>query len=422
MNTLEPWWSSRCSGALLDSVSLLAEWERDLLLMSVPQTDSNSRSRALQSLSDQTKKLWNVFNTEREKLDRDYMSEEGSFLAYLSAFFVPNIERTRHALSSSRAAGVLEPLLESETLNILDFGAGPLSCSFGFLIALGELATRTKINRIKNIHIVATERSERAVRIGQKWLEKVLDSKFSIQIERRTAVPKDLLFDVVLAANVLNEIPDKHHIKTLQLLKSSLYADDSGKKSILLILEPGQDIHSRKLVTLRDETLSSLGDTNFRIVAPCPHTLECPLSPQMNRSDWCWFRCKFMVPTFQAELDRKSQIDHRELAYSYLLLSGSPKEKTKEPWAICVSDEMPVGDTEGQERRSVYFKSNQVGEKKINEARIEDLARQGFKTKLCCSNGKLLGAIREKKSEQESYLRGLEVDKSNSFELYIAER
>jgi hypothetical protein len=83
---------------------------------------------------------------------------------------------------------------------------------------------------------------------------------------------------------------------------------------------------------------------------------------------------------------------------------------------------MPVGDNEGQERRSVYFKSNQVGDKKISDAKIEDLARQGFKTKLCCSSGKLLGAIREKKSEQESYLRGLEVDKSNSFELFIAER
>ncbi len=422
MNTSEPWWSSRCSGALLDSVSLLAEWERDLLEMSVPQTDSNSRSRALQSLSDQSKKLWNVFNTEREKLDRDYMSEESSFLAYLSAFFIPNIERSRHALSSPRAASVLETLLESETLRILDFGAGPLSCSFGFLIALGELATRKKINKIKKIHIIAAERSERAVRIGQKWLEKVLDSKFSIQIERRTSVPKDQLFDVVLAANVLNEIPDKHHFKTLQLLKSSLYSDDSEKKTMLLILEPGQDIHSRKLVALRDEALSSLGDTHFKIVAPCPHTLECPLSPKMNRSDWCWFRCKFMVPTFQADLDRKSQIDHRELAYSYLLISGSKREETQKPWAICVSDEMPVGDNEGQERRSVYFKSNQVGDKKISDAKIEDLARQGFKTKLCCSSGKLLGAIREKKSEQESYLRGLEVDKSNSFELFIAER
>ena len=406
---------------MLNGVQLVRDWEHDLLKLSFPQQEDNTNVRQLQSLGDLTKLLWQKFNNNRAELDRDYMSDEKMLVAYLAAFFIPNIERTRHIASSSRVKDKLIKLMNQEELEILDFGSGPLSSSIGILIALGELSSGTgsSQNKIQKIRITATERSERAFKIGALWLEKVMESRISMSIERRTSIPQDKQFDIAVASNVFNEIPEKHHLKTMLMLSKAIKQNSSSPESLLLIIEPGQEIHSKRLVALRDQVIETESLSNLHILAPCPHSFSCPLSPSVERSDWCWFRCRFEVPTFQKELDKRSQLDHSELAYSFL--AYSPKANADKPWSICVSDEMGVGPLAAASKRLQYFSNNLIQNNKISDQRLEQLATDGFKTKLCCSNGKLVAGIRGHLGAEVKTMRGDEIATPSQVETLIAE-
>lgn len=422
MNRSEPWWSTGRQSLVLDGAQLIKDWESELLnLAGHLPTDSN-RHRALQSLSDLTKRLWDTFNNNRENIDRDYMSNEKMLLAYLAAFFIPNIERTRAISTSTRMREKLSTFLNQESLEILDFGSGPLSCSFGILLALDEIAEDLGRHhfKIKKIRIVAVERSEKAVKIGQKWLEKNLASSLSIVIEQRTSAPKDQTFDIILAANVFNEIPVKHHLKTFTQLENSLKKDDIN--GLLLIIEPGQTMHSKNLIDLRDGVLEKSEFQNLKIIAPCPHLSNCPLSAKTGRTDWCWFRAVFQPPPFQLELDNRTQLDHGQLAYSFLAFSREVAHIEEKVWSVCVSDEMDGGLIENSAKRAEYFEKNSVGTTKINREKITALAKSGLKTKLCSNLGTLLGGIRTERESSERFRRGDIVSNEQDFELLIYEK
>jgi ribosomal protein RSM22 (predicted rRNA methylase) len=422
LNNGDLWWSVRSPNALLDAPALVARWEADLIELSKHQNQPGEREKALQSLGDLSKSLWQAFNTDRAALDRDYMATERHLSAYLSAFFIPNIERSRHILTRPSAAKILKDFFKKDKIHILDFGAGPLSSTFGFLIALGEVAEqlRPSENNIRHIKIVAVERSERSVRMAQTWLSQCISPSIQIEVERRTSVPADHHFDVVLASNVFNEIPQKHHLKTFNILQKSLNTGETLPQSLLLIVEPGQEIHSRNLVELRDQVLQQ--GSELKLLSPCPHTLPCPLGANMKRPDWCWFRRTFKAPPFQLELDQRTQIDHQDLAFSHLLFVQKPAQRNA-PWAVCVSDPIPMGDVEGQQKREIYFRSNRRPESaSVTDARIAHLAIHGAKTKLCSQSGELLAGISEGVAAPLRHRRGDEIHNGDEFELIIQER
>jgi len=423
LKNAELWWSARSPEALIDTPALVTLWENDLIELVKHRNQPGERERALQSLGDLTKSLWQAFNTDREALDRDYMSSERHLSAYLSAFFIPNIERSRHILTRPTALEKLSALLQKETLSVLDFGAGPLSSTFGFVIALGEALAQTpaKNMKISQLKIIAVERSEKAVRMAENWLERCIAPGIQIDIERRTSVPADQKFEVVLASNVFNEIPQKHHLKTFKMLQKALRTEDTQTPSILLIVEPGQEIHSRHLVELRDQILQERSD--LQLIAPCPHTSNCPLGASMNRPDWCWFRRTFKAPPFQLELDHRTQLDHQDLAFSYLLFAHEKQTCKNNAWAVCVSDPIPVGEQEGHQKRQVYFKSNKLAEiAAISDERIAHLALHGAKTKLCTHSGELIAGISEGVTSPLRHRRGDEITNGKEFELLVRER
>lgn len=404
---------------LIDSLKLLSFWENEVISMCDIKGESELRSRKIQSISDQTKKLWSVFNLKRDELDRDYMSDEKMLLGYLSAFFVPNIERVRHALVSSGIQKNLSELATNDIIRVLDYGAGPLSATFGTLVALEQILTNSKfeINIPKKIEITVVERSERAYQFGKKCLEACKSIDVEISLERLTSVPKQRKFDFVLAANVLNEIPQRHQANTLHVLVEAMSTE---RPSLMLLLEPGQDSHAKRLSELRDELLSAPALHSKHILAPCPHNKPCPLGPKMNRTDWCWFRSKFTPPPFQSELDSKSKLDHTELAYSFFLLEALPHSIERKPWAVCVSDEMAPGSESDSEKRSLYYRKNAINMNQVSGEICSELAKYGQKTKLCSSNGTLLGGLRMR-TNQHKFQRG-DVAGESDFTLIIKEK
>jgi hypothetical protein len=272
----------------------------------------SSNPSGLRHLSLNIRKLWRSFNEKRDTLDRNYMSEKEALQAYFFSFFLPNVERSRGALTRYLKTEALEKVLsaskQDQELRILDFGSGPLSASIGLLCFLTEQG----FNIPKNTTILAVEPSEDAVELGVDVLRKSGLTQVTVKHVRSLADHRDQTFHFCLAANVLNELPSATQSKTATTLYDLL--THSG---VLLLLEPGQEDHARRLGQIRDLLLAKR--PKLGLLGPCLHTKVCPLAQKDSRKDWCWFRHNFRMPAGLKLLDEKSGLDHRTLAYSFLL-------------------------------------------------------------------------------------------------------
>lgn len=423
VNNAPVWWSKQNRFQIFDSAEFLENWETSVLTVAAARTKTGSRDSALQFLADQSRNLWKLFTTDRALLDRDYMSQEKSFNAYLASFFLPNIERTRLILTHARTRNFFVNLLNREEICLLDYGSGPLSASIGFLIALDQAAQNHNTpSKLKKVKAIAVERSEKAVQIGEKWIKKHMMHGIEFECERFTSPPKDVFYDVIIAANVMNEIPEKHRTKTAKTLLDCLRTATNGQASQLLIIEPAQEAHARGLSDLRDAIVSDAHLSDIRIVGPCLHHESCPLSQKTQRKDWCWFKGQFTPPPLLAELDRKTEIDHSELAFSFLQLSNDTHFSPRALAAVCVSDEMTLSDPESQSARFNYFKNNVARSNLANEQTLQDLSKSCTKIKLCSNGGELVAGLNRSETQSVIRRRGDEVEDLKEFSGLILER
>lgn len=423
MNTQPAWWNRKTIAKIINTSELIDTWEKQVLQSASEKTKNKSHDSALQLISDQSKNLWKSFTTERSELDKDYMSKEKFFSAYMASFFLPNVERTRQILSLKRNESFLFELSKNVEIKILDFGSGPLSSSIGLIVALEEaLQLNNTSSQIKKIKITAVERSEKAVQTATQLLKQHLASSIVLEVNKTTSVPKAEFFDVILASNVINEIPKKHQYTTLKNLLLCLHDSCAERVSQLLVVEPAQETFARGLSALRDEVMQDTSMSHIQIAAPCLHRSECPLSEKLQRRDWCWFKGRFDRPPFLIEIDRRTEIDHSELAYSYLLLSNSTSAMVKNAEALCVSDDMPLTEQEGKDSRYQYFKSNQHKSSQCSDSVIAELATHCSKLKLCTKDGELLAGLQQKVQKDGAEQRGRLIDNLNEFECVVHER
>jgi len=378
--------------------------------------------------------LWERFNAKRDKLERGYMADDADLEAYIAAFQLPNVERVRglcrryftfeaaDSIANPKQSAAKQPA--AKPLRILDFGSGPLSASAGFLAFLEEMGPLPA-----HVEITAVDLSGAAISLGTTVLQDALVARgakaSSVTITVKRFPEKDTLprgaFDVVLAANVLNEILPASRAGTLAKL-----AGACAPGGTLLVLEPGQDVHSRSLAAARDAFLLAPAARAFDVIAPCPHRRACPLGPEKGRKDWCWFRHNWHPPAFLAELDRASGLDHAELAYSFLLLRartakvGAPLETKSTPakknivlpeaaklvvvpHARVVSDDIPLPkDPDVRERARTYVARNVVGavDPKKAQALLDDEATR--KILLCTHEGLLEGLYAADRRERKT--------------------
>ncbi|MCA2961234.1 MAG: methyltransferase domain-containing protein [Silvanigrellales bacterium] len=371
------------------------------------------------------KSLWARFNTKRSALDREYMAESLDLEAYLASFCLPNVERVRAVLQRFATPEKIvaesprtSPAQRPGVVRILDFGSGPLSASAGALAALDASGLLPA-----HVEIVAVELSSRCVEVGATLLRTALPTSTELIVKRAStldAVPQDT-YDFVLAANVFNEVPVASRGRFLARL-----AQLCAPGGRLLLLEPGQDTHSRALALLRDRFLESGTAAGFALVAPCLHRKACPLGPERDRKDWCWFRHNWRRPAFLVTLDAKSGLEHDELAYSFVLFQkhekdASVKEILVSPAAArVVSDPIPMPSTpEGLQKLRGHLARNAATHLPPAKASsvLADTATK--KMLLCTSEGRLEGLYSPKQAERKS--RGSVVD-LDKFQLRAKER
>ncbi len=366
----------------IDMDKYLNEWSKQLFSGRDPASLSQAvrRDESIR-IGEKVKTLWKSFNAQRTKLEKHYLDSFDNFQAYNAGFLLPNVQRVYSICRTRDLAPRLERLAKRNgTLKILDFGAGPLSASAGIVAGLAHFPPN-------KFEINAVERTKRAFDFGSSLLRAAVPDDRRIETRLFTSATKIAgEMDVIIAANVFNEIPLNHRRRTLDSLLEKLSED-----GLLIIVEPGQDIHSRALSSLRDSLIEN-APFPFEIVAPCLHKKKCPLSSESNRTDWCWSQTMWKPPLVLAELDRYTGLRHVELNFSYLVISKTSEKSLPNHFARIVSDPIAVGGPSSNGAFLRWARSNTISDTKTL---LENSLPTAALTKnlLCTTSGRLEAAI-----------------------------
>lgn len=194
-------------------------------------------------------------------------------------------------------------------VSFLDIGAGPGTGLWAAAETWSTLETAVELDQNKHFLALGQRLANHAgipVIRSATWVEsnlrhRELDPKIGPEIGPKTGNDK---YDVVLAAFMLNEMPDSR----IAPLIDSLW---SRCNDTLVIVEPGTPAAFPALRQAR-ETLVASG---AHIIAPCSHNESCPLE-----NDWCHFVTRFGRPQFLKSL-KGGSLPYEDANYAYIAAS-----------------------------------------------------------------------------------------------------
>ena len=361
--------------------------------------------------------LWQTFNTKRSGALGSYFTSADSSRAYIAGFMLPNVLRLTSLVQNSRhLRNLFAPDEESSSeqpthsICVIDYGAGPLTATFALALAwLVSKPSKTGLRpKSRELVSVVVERSDRAWRDGTMLLELMAPwfeeqgLKISVRRLRAEAVRGGLAnsskppswarngVQLFAAANVLNELSSEDKRSLFKVMIGSL---EHGAHALLL--EPGQDVHSKRLAGFRDKLLAE--HSQWAALEPCPHGSACPLGPSSARSDWCWFRVTDSLPTVALlrSLDQRTGLRHGDLNFSYVLFG--PKRSAgsaRQTWGRVVSDPIPQTTLDRSAlARQLRYITAQAQSPLSPAARQRLLQGRSIKTLVCHQSGSLVGVV-----------------------------
>ena len=219
----------------------------------------------------------------------------------------------------------LLPLLSfsSKEVRVLDIGCGPGTAGLALLSALPHFLKLTCVESSASMRSVAEKLLAHYSAIGSLSYLKILPS-----------LPHDSkdLHDLVVAANVLAELDTEKGEQTIHQLAQRV--EPGG---YLLIIEPGQQLHTRRLMHLRDSVLAS--DSELAPLFPCLRRDPCPMLTA-SPTDWCHGSIEWQQPRLNAHLDDLLSFNKHRIKYSAFLFQRggavgdgvrviTPPEKTR---------------------------------------------------------------------------------------------
>ena len=144
---------------------------------------------------------------------------------------------------------------------------------------------------------------------AERYSTKAIFAKFP-SLSVCTGVPIDEPFCLVLS-HILGELdPDSEE----------LLAAIVGRAASLIWVEGGSSLLSKKLGRWRERL-------DWPVIAPCTHRQPCRMLAPENQAHWCHFFTRPPAETFMdahwSEFAKQLEIDHRTVAYSYLVLDRS---------------------------------------------------------------------------------------------------
>ena len=201
---------------------------------------SKSLEKSILKASDQY-----VFEDNTSKWGEEWFND-----AYLAYFLFTQSARLYYAFWRTSEAFDF-----TKVKKIVDFGSGPSTARLAFHAFWGNAHKLEWLN---------LDSSKIALNYG-KGLEKKWDLKSEFECTNK--IPKPKSDDELLLLSFSN-------CEGLNLEKALEYKN-------ILILEPGQQSFSKKLIDFRSKALSS----KFNVLAPCTHQDQCPMGE--GRKKWC---------------------------------------------------------------------------------------------------------------------------------------
>jgi SAM-dependent methyltransferase len=219
----------------------------------------------------------------------------------------------------------LLPLLpfSSQEISVLDVGCGPGTAGLALLSALPH-----------SLKLTCVENSPAMRAVAERLLSQYTGQGSLSHLKILPSLPHDSkdLHDLVIAAHVLAELDTEKGERTIHQL-----AQRVGPGGYLLIIEPGQQLHTRRLMHLRDSVLAS--DSELAPLFPCLRSDSCPMLPA-SPTDWCHGSIEWRQPRLNAHLDDVLSFNKHRIKYSAFLFQRggavrdgvrviTPPEKTR---------------------------------------------------------------------------------------------
>jgi hypothetical protein len=240
----------------------------------------------------------------------DYMRRADTLSAYLHYFLPWNLfrlARLMRGLNLELPDGAL----------VADLGAGPLTVVQALWLARPDL-------RQASLRFVCVDRSGSVLKKGRDLFRRLAGEDCPWQVDilqagmtTRLKTPVDLL----VAANALSEYPARRRDDPEDRLSMALLRDVKPGGRMLLV-EPGTRAGGRLITSLRERLL----EEGLSVLAPCPHTEECPMPGRGNRP-WCHFGFETRgAPAWLAELSAAAGLSKARASLSFLYLAAGESE------------------------------------------------------------------------------------------------
>lgn len=313
-----------------DLLSLPAWWPEVLRKMTgIPDLEAAS----LQPFASALARLSGHLNDreERHGTPSVYMRDRRQRLAYLLYYVTANLLKPVWALTELWPDG---PPRSTAPFRVLDLGCGPGTG----VAAMHAWCAHTAHDRAIHVDGVdAVEANAALYREAGALLNGA--TGYGIGCEARTGDAlrfrgEDIPYDLVMAMNLLNEMPDAAHPKFL-----SHCADLLQPGGTLLLIEPALRATSRALLRLRDLAVSE----GWRVRVPCFRQEDCPAL--VNEKDWCHHDLPWARPPFMAMLDDSIGNIKKSLKFSCVAISregGEAAEVSDAPDRLRVVSELFV--------------------------------------------------------------------------------
>jgi hypothetical protein len=289
---------------------------------------------------------------------------------------------------------------------MVDYGAGPLTATLAMALVLAEISQSADFETNKSskskgqkhplqlkLKSIVVESGDDIFAAGELLLdqlrEHLFDSGIEVEIVRASLRSAEHFgpaeSDIVIAANALNELSSSTRRDLQKFIGRCI-----DHKALVLVVEPGQDTHSKTMAAFRDSLLESHPDAN--ILGPCPHRQSCPLGPNSAKPDWCWFRMQWQPTNWTTVLDERTGLKHSDLNFCYFIMGPKAKSTVTAPWGRIVSDRINLETSPVAVRRRLltYLKTNSPQRSLPFEDKVM-LNGPLSKTLVCTREGTLVG-------------------------------
>jgi ribosomal protein RSM22 (predicted rRNA methylase) len=249
-----------------------------------------------------------LFTDARGQRRPTYMQDPSLRRAYLG-FFVPH-NVARIALLLRRA--IEEGHLPAEGApRVLDVGAGPLSG----LLACWAVWGRLGPSRAVDLSRAALDDGAAVLAAVGAEVEALALVDRSLSAPSTSWLPAEDI-DVVIAANVLNEVGDpREPTPRLRLVETLVGA--LSPRGRLLVVEPAMRVEARALMAVRDDVVDG---GLASVLSPCRGAPACPLLA--TQGDWCHGDVVWTErPPAYLALERATRLPKETLSATHLLLA-----------------------------------------------------------------------------------------------------